>query len=103
MNRIVLYPCAALCAVLLVGAANAAGTDARAEYELRSAERYVALFVSLDRNKDGVVVRSEAHGDLNFTPRFDDMDINRDGSVTTAELERFVEQQHGVRVNVGLR
>jgi hypothetical protein len=90
-------------AVLLAAAASAAGADAKAEYELRSAERYVALFLSLDRNNDGVVTREEAQGNLNFTPRFDDMDINRDGSVTSAELQRFVEQQHGIRVTVGDR
>ncbi len=83
--------------LLTISAASAAGADGKAEYELRSAQRYVALFLSLDRNKDGTVSQSEAHGDLNFSPHFNAMDIDRDGMVTAAELERYVEQQHGVR------
>jgi EF hand len=93
----------AIGALLLAAAVSAAAADAKAEYERRSAERYVSLFLSLDRNKDGAVTRSEAQGDLNFIPRFDDMDINRDGAVTAAELQGFVEQQHGIRVSVGAR
>src|SRR5688572_8324066 len=54
--------------LLTSGAASAAAADGKAEYELRSAQRYVAIFLSLDRNKDGVVSRPEARGDLNFSP-----------------------------------
>ena len=90
----------AVAAVLLSSVANAAALDAKAEYELRSAQRYVGLFQALDRNKDGTVTREEARGDLVFAPRFDDMDINRDGIVTAAELERFVQQYFGVQANV---
>ena len=73
-------------AIVSVGAA----ADDRADYQRRVAARYETLFQSLDRNSDGSVVRTEAHGDLNFGPRFDDIDINRDGVVTRAELERFL-------------
>ena len=45
--------------------------------------------------------RSEAHGDLNFTPSFNDMDINRDGIVTKAELDRVLEQEYGMRPGAG--
>ena len=83
---------------LLACALDAAAADGEAEYDRRNAERYVALFTSLDRNGDGVVTRVEAQGDLTFSPRFDDMDINRDGAVTVAELQRFVLIQHGVAV-----
>ena len=89
--------CAAVLA-LLVAAFDAVAADAKAEYDQRNAERYVALFTTLDRNRDGVVSRAEAQGDLEFSPRFDDMDTNRDGFVTVPELQRYVEQQHGVRV-----
>ena len=85
-------------ALLAAWALNAAAADGEAEYDRRNAERYVALFTALDRNADGNVTRAEAQGDLTFAPRFDDMDINRDGVVTVAELQRFVLQEHGVRV-----
>jgi len=83
--------------VLLVACAFATGADDKAEYDRRSAARYMALFQSLDLNADGIVTRDEARGDLNFGPRFEDMDINRDGIVTMAELQRFVEQAHGTQ------
>jgi hypothetical protein len=86
--------------ILLLCGVQAAAADPQAEYHRRNAERYVALFTSLDRNRDGMVARVEAEGDLQFGPRFDDMDINRDGFVTGPELQRYVEQQHGVRVVV---
>src|SRR5688572_13897667 len=64
--------------VLLISCASADAQD-RAEYNRRGVARYLELFQSLDRDGDGAVTRSEAHGDLNFTPSFNDMDINRDG------------------------
>ena len=90
----------AVCLALAACALSAAAADPKAEYELRNAERYVALFTTLDRNLNGVVSRAEANGDLNFMPRFDEIDINRDGLVTGPELQRFVEQQHGLRVEL---
>jgi hypothetical protein len=94
---------------LLIGAAfftalaRAANADPQTEYQRRAAERYVALFKSLDHDGGGTVSRAEAKGDLNFAPRFDDMDINRDGVVTTAELQRFIEAEYGLRIDVGQR
>ena len=82
--------------VLMAGCAAGASADERTEYQRRSAERDVALFQSLDRNSDGTVTKLEAHGDLNFSPRFDDMDINRDGIVTREELQRYIDQRYGV-------
>ena len=77
--------------------------DDKADYDRRAAVRFMELFQSLDRNGDGAVSREEAQGDLNFRPRFDDMDIDRNGFVTLSELQRYVDQQHGVRVELGQR
>lgn len=82
---------------LLAACISGAGADDKADYERRAAASDMALFQSLDRNSDGRVTTAEAHGDLNFGPRFDDMDINRDGVVTMEELQRYVGQQHGAR------
>jgi Ca2+-binding EF-hand superfamily protein len=89
-----------LFAAMLGCAVGSAAADPKSEYERRAAERYVALFQSLDLDSDGTVSREEAQGDLNFRPSFDDMDINRDGIVTLAELQRYIEQNYGVRLEV---
>ena len=73
-----------------------ASADERADYNRRAADRFSGLFQALDRDGDGTVTRVETKGDLNFGPRFDDMDIDRNGIVTRAELQRFVSQQFGV-------
>lgn len=86
--------------VLLISCASADAQD-RAEYNRRGVARYLELFQSLDRDGDGAVTRSEVQGDLNFTPSFNDMDINRDGIVTKAELDRFLEQEYGMRRGAG--
>jgi hypothetical protein len=87
-----------LTSILLGGTVNAADADLQAQYERRAAERYVALFGSLDLDRDASVSRAEAKGDLNFGPRFDDMDINRDGFVTAAELQRFIALEYAIRI-----
>ena len=79
-------------------AGAAAHADERADYNRRAAERYSALFQSLDRDGDGTVTRVEARGDLNFGPRFDDMDIDRNGIVSRAELQRFVAREFEVEL-----
>ena len=81
--------------VLLAACVSGAAANDKLEYDRRAAARDTMLFQSLDRNADGTVTRLESHGDLNFGPRFDAMDINRDGVVTTAELQRYIEQQYG--------
>jgi hypothetical protein len=91
--------------VLLLLAAHItdAGADDKAAYDRRAATRDMNLFQSLDRNNDQAVTKLESHGDLDFGPRFDDMDINRDGIVTRAELLRYVEREHGaVTISAGL-
>ena len=85
--------------VLLAACVSGAAANDKLEYDRRAAARDTTLFQSLDRDADGAVTRLEAQGDLNFGPRFDDMDINRDGVVTMAELQRYIEQQYGVQPN----
>ena len=84
-------------ALALAPIARADAQD-RAAYDRRVAASFLEWFQALDRDGSGSVTRQEAQGDLNFTPRFDDMDINRDGIVTKAELDRYLELQHGARV-----
>lgn len=80
--------------LLLAVCVTGASADGKAEYDRRSTERYMNLFQSLDRNNDQAVTKLESHGDLDFGPRFDDIDINRDGIVTRAELQRYVEREY---------
>ena len=84
---------------LLLTCAISADADDRSDYNHSAAARDLSLFHSLDRNADGVVTRLEAKGDINFLPRFDDMEINMDGVVTLDELQRYLERQYGVRIS----
>ncbi|MGQ0749805.1 MAG: EF-hand domain-containing protein [Betaproteobacteria bacterium] len=90
------YSCHTAAVALLLLVSAAATADDRAAYNKLAAAHDTALFHSLDRNADGVVTRAESHGDLDFGPRFDDMDINRDGNVTRQEFRRYIEQRYGV-------
>jgi hypothetical protein len=83
----------ALTALTALTAAAQDGMQERQAYEQRAKARYVELFASLDRDKDDDVSRSEADGNVEFTAAFDDIDINRDGVVTRAELDRFLQQK----------
>ena len=87
----------------LAACATGAAADDKSDYSRRAAESSVALFKSLDRDANASVTREEARGDLNFAPYFDDMDINRDGIVTTEELQRYIELRYGVRVSAAGR
>lgn len=82
-------------AAVLLSTASASA-DERTEYNRRAADGLSGLFKSLDRDADGTVTRVEAKGDLNFGPRFRDMDIDRNGIVTGAELQRYLSQEFGV-------
>lgn len=101
VNRITVGRIARGMLALLLTWAMSAGADDRGDYNRRAAARDLALFHSLDRNADGKVPRLEAQGDVNFLPRFDDMEVDMDGIVTTAELHRYLEQKYGVQVNRG--
>lgn len=76
--------------------ASASAAD-KADYDRRNAERYRALFAYLDRDANRMVTLAEAEGDLDFGVIFNDMDIDRDGSVTAAELARYIDQRFGAR------
>jgi hypothetical protein len=82
---------------LLASGITSVSADERSDYNRRNAERYSSLFVWLDRDGDRAVTLLESYGDLNFSPVFNDMDINRDGVVTADELNRYVEQRYGGR------
>ncbi len=84
--------------VLLAACAMGAGADDKNEYNRRAAARDLALFQSLDHNTDGAVTRLEAQGDINFLTHFDDMEVDMDGVVTKAELQRYLEQRYGWQI-----
>ena len=62
----------------------------------RAAQRDVAMFDALDRDKDARLTIEEVHGDIDWEARFNDFDINRDGVITRAELTRRIALQYGV-------
>jgi hypothetical protein len=75
-------------AVVLALAAVTAFAQAPADYIKRVSDNYRMAFAAYERN--GVVTREAVRGDLFLEPRFDDIDINRDGVITREELERFL-------------
>jgi hypothetical protein len=83
--------------LLAASAGNDVAAQDKAAYERRSIEGYVTLFTWLDRDRDNAVSRLEAEGDVNFLPVFDDIDIDRDGIASKAELDRFLALRYGAR------
>lgn len=83
-------------ALAILALATSAGADPRSDYYQRAAAQDMASFHALDVNHDNMLTRSEIEGDLGFGPRFDDVDINRDGIVTPEEMQRYIEQHYGV-------
>ena len=84
------------CAVLLLAASGAAQADARTDYYQRAAKRDMAAFAARDRDQRGFLTRTEVMGDNDFSPRFNDIDINRDGMVTREEMQRYIREHYGV-------
>lgn len=82
---------------LLLAVSAGSNAQNRDDYQRRTVDRFIDLFQTLDRDGDGTVTRFETQGDVNFPPHFDDIDVNRDGIVTKGELDRYLEQQHGMR------
>ena len=82
--------------VLLAIFSAQSAADDRAEYNRRAAAADEAAFRQLDLDRDGRLLREEVKSDLNFGPRFDDADINRDGVITPEEMRRYLEQTYGV-------
>ena len=64
--------------------------DDRADYNRRSAERYIAMFRLADLNKDNVVTVGEAQGIIELQAHFNDIDPDRDGDITWDELTRYI-------------
>ena len=65
--------------------------DDRANYNRRSAERYIEMFEMADVNRDNAVSRTEAHGTIELEANFNDVDFDRDDRITRVELERYIE------------
>jgi len=85
-------------AMALLTLSTLAAADARSDYYQRRAATDMASFHALDTDHDNRLTRAEVEGDNDFGPRFNDMDINRDGVVTQEELQRYIEQHYGVSV-----
>jgi len=74
--------------------ATALATD-RADYNRSSAERFVAMFHAADVSTSNAITRDDAEGSIELVSRFDDIDINRDGTITLEELTRFIDASFG--------
>ena len=87
-----------LAVALLAAAAIPAAADERADYNRRAAQADQAAFRALDLDRDGRLTLEEVLSDLNFGPRFNDVDINRDGVITPDEMRRYLEQTYRLPV-----
>lgn len=74
--------------------ATALATD-RADYNRTSAERFVAMFRAADVGSRNAITRDDAGTSIELVARFDDIDINRDGTITWDELTRFIDASFG--------
>ena len=81
---------------VLAAAVVASGALAqhKEDYNLNAATADLAVFHKLAR--DGVLKREDAQSDLNFGARFGEADLDRDGVVTAAEMDRYVRQTYGL-------
>jgi hypothetical protein len=85
--------------VLMTGAAGAQTLDQvardKAEYQRSNITRYFEMFKAQDFNRSDRVTWQEVQGNVEFMAVFNDIDINRDGIVTKAELERYLTLRFG--------
>ena len=86
----------AAAALLSVHCAGALADDDNEWYNRRAAQTDMSLFSELDRGGNGFLTRADTSGDLHLGPRFDDIDINRDGIITPQEMQIYIEQTYGM-------
>jgi hypothetical protein len=75
-------------------AASGALAQDREAYNLKAATADLAVFHKHAR--DGVLKREDVRSDLDFGPRFDQADFDRDGVVTATEMDRYIRQTYDV-------
>ena len=85
----------AAAALLSVHCAGVLADDDKEQYNRRAAQTDMSLFSELDRGGNGFLTRADTSGDLRLGPRFDDIDINRDGIITPQEMRIYIEQTYG--------
>lgn len=83
-------------AMLGMSSCVAAFADAASDYNRRAADRDIGLFRALDRNTDGRLTRAEAQGTIDVEARFNDIDADRDDTITFDELRRYIALHYGV-------
>jgi hypothetical protein len=71
----------------------AAGDEA--SYNQRAAQADMSLFRELARAGNDFLTRQDVRGDMRLGPRFDDIDTNRDGTVTQQEMRVYIEKTYG--------
>jgi hypothetical protein len=91
-TTVIRFAIAVTCA-LGVTASFASDAD---DYLRRAAQRDVAMFDALDRDKDGRLTIEEVRGNIDLEARFNDIDINRDGVITREELALYITLRYGV-------
>ena len=82
-------------ALVLVQSASVLADDDKERYNRRAAQTDMSLFRELDRGGNGFLTREDTSGDLHLGPRFDDIDTNRDGTITPQEMQVYIEQTYG--------
>ena len=81
--------------ILFLHCTGAPAEDEKERYNLRAAQTDMTLFRELDRGGTGFLRKEDTAGDLRLGPRFDDIDINRDGIATLQEMQRYIDQTYG--------
>ena len=65
-------------------------------YNQRAAQTDLSLFREMDRAGKGFLTVEDTRMDMRLGTRFDDIDTNRDGSVTLQEMRVYIEKTYGV-------